>query len=58
MGHREVKLVYLEGDDVRAIRGELLGSDDTFICIGRHGGDVHVAKRFVIKIEEGGHVPG
>jgi len=52
---KEKKVVYLEGNDVRAIRGKIIGDDGFFLTVSRREGNVQIAKSKVIKIErEGG----
>jgi len=51
----ESKIVYLEGKDIRAIRGKIVGDDGFFIKIFRESGSVSISKRSIIKIEEGKH---
>jgi len=48
----ESKVVYLEGKDIRAIRGKIVGDDGFFIKISRESGDVSISKRRIVKIEE------
>lgn len=48
----EIKIVYLEGEDVRAIRGKIVGDDGFFIKVSRESGAVSISKRRIVKIEE------
>ena len=48
----ESKIVYLEGEDIRAIRGKIVGDDGFFIKIIRDSGNVSISKRRIVKIEE------
>ena len=48
----ESKIVYLEGKDIRAIRGKIVGDDGFFIKIFRESGNVSISKRRIVKIEE------
>jgi len=48
----ESKVVYLEGKDIRAIRGKIVGDDGFFIKISRESGNVSISKRRIVKIEE------
>lgn len=51
----EVKIVYLEGNDIRAIRGVITGDDSTFLTIQRHEGNIKINKNAIVKIEEGSY---
>jgi len=48
----ESKIVYLEGSEVRAIRGKILDDDGFFIKIRRREGHIFVSKGVIVKIEE------
>jgi len=48
----ESKIVYLEGKEIRAIRGKIVGDDGFFIKISRESGNISISKRRVVKIEE------
>ncbi len=48
----EVKVVYREGDVIRAVRGRLIGEDEHFFTLMRRDGQLRVAKNIVLKIEE------
>ncbi|MHA1280225.1 MAG: hypothetical protein ACTSQ8_23840 [Candidatus Helarchaeota archaeon] len=47
----ECKVVYKEGDDIRALRGTIDGEDDIFIVLKRRDGVIRINKNNVIKIE-------
>jgi len=51
---RESKIVYLEGDNIRSIRGEIIGDDGFFIKIFRESGSIQISKNYIIKIEQNG----
>ena len=48
----ESKVVYKEGDDIRALRGTIDGEDDIFIVLKRRNGIIRINKASVIKDEE------
>lgn len=52
-GMNETKVVYLEKDEIRAIRGVLRESDnpDFFLLERRDGNRILINRHFVIKIE-------
>ncbi len=54
MGRGEVKVVYREGPEIRAVRGRLVGEDERFLTLRRRDGELRIAKDIVLKIEEGG----
>jgi hypothetical protein len=51
-----VKIVFTEGDEVRALRGVIDHEDERFIFLKRENGLVRINKNFIIKIEEGNSV--
>ena len=48
----EAKLLFMDGDERRVIRGQIAEEDDLFFTIQRRDGIVRIAKRLVLKIEE------
>lgn len=48
----ESKIVYKEGNDIRALRGTIDGEDDIFIVLKRRDGIIRINKADIIKIEE------
>jgi len=54
VGEREAKVLFLEGDQLRAIRGILIGEDECFICLRRRDRIVRIGKSYVVKIEKQG----
>jgi len=48
----ESKIVYKEGNDIRALRGTIDGEDDIFIVLKRRDGVIRINKNDIIKIEE------
>jgi len=49
----EVKIVYAEGLEIRAIRGDLLDDNDPdFLILRREEGEIRLNRRFIIKIEK------
>lgn len=52
----DVKIVYQENDEIRAVRGDLQEDDDPdFFLLYRNGGSwIRLNKAFVIKIEKPG----
>ncbi len=53
-GRGEVKVVYREGPEIRAVRGILVGEDEHFLTLRRRDGELRIAKDIILKIEEGG----
>ncbi len=53
MGEGESKVVYNDGDRVRAIRGRILGEseDGLFLILQRRDGKIQIAKSAILKIE-------
>lgn len=49
----EKKIVFLEGENVRVLRGKITKIDDTFYLIKRRDGNITLNKKYIIKIEEG-----
>ena len=47
----EVKVVFEEDGETRALRGVITGDDGTFITLERRDGIVKIARRVIIKIE-------
>lgn len=47
----EVKIIFKEGDTVRALRGTIKKEDDVFIWLQRNDGDFRIGKQFIVKIE-------
>ena len=52
---KEKKVVYRDGDRVRAIRG-IVEKGDFFITVKRRDGDVEINKNEVLRIEPNGEV--
>jgi hypothetical protein len=48
-----VKIVYKDGDNIRALKGTILREDDFFIYVDNGFNDIRIGKAFIIKIEEG-----
>jgi len=46
-----VKIVYQDGDIVRALKGTLIAEDPFFVTISHNMGEIRVGKQFIIKIE-------
>ncbi len=55
MGEGESKVVYTDGDRVRAIRGHVVGEseDGLFLILQRRDGKIQIAKSAILKIERG-----
>lgn len=53
-GEREDKILYLEGDQLRVLRGIMESEDEHFICLRRRDGKVRIAKSCVVKIRQRG----
>lgn len=51
----DVKIVFTEGDEIRALRGTIDHEDDIFIFLKRENGPVRINKKFIIKIEGGSY---
>ncbi|HMA83605.1 MAG TPA: hypothetical protein VKP59_05185 [Candidatus Thermoplasmatota archaeon] len=49
----EKKIVFLEGENVRVLRGKITKIDGTFYLIKRRDGNITLNKKYIIKIEEG-----
>ncbi len=51
----ESKVIYQEGDHIRAVRGRVKGwsKDGLFLIIERRDGTLRLAKSTILKIEEG-----
>ena len=47
------KIVYKDGDNVRALRGIVTKEDDFFVYINHNGNEIRIGKPFIFKIEEG-----
>ena len=47
----EIKIIFKEGDDIRALRGIIEKEDDFFIWLKRNDGSFRIGKSFIIKIE-------
>ena len=47
------KIVYNDGDVVRALKGTILREDDFFVYVRHSNGEIRIGKQFIIKIEEG-----
>jgi len=50
----EIKIVYIEGQEIRAIRGELKEDRPDFLILRRENSEVRINKRYIIKTEEVG----
>ncbi|MCK5291740.1 MAG: hypothetical protein KAR39_06970 [Thermoplasmata archaeon] len=50
-GESESKVLFLDGETPRALKGIIVSEDKEFIVLRRRDGVVRIAKRFVIKIE-------
>ncbi len=48
----ESKVLFMDGDERRVIRGLIAEEDNLFFTIQRRDGTVRIAKRLVLKIEE------
>lgn len=51
----EVKIIFKDGEDVRALRGTIDHEDTFFVYLKRLDGIHRIGKNFIIKIEEGNH---
>ncbi len=53
-GGGETKVVYKEGEHIRAIRGRLVGwsKDGLFLILQRRDGTLRIAKSVILKVEE------
>lgn len=47
----EVKVIFKEGDTVRALRGTIEKEDEFFIWLNRNDGSFRIGKQFIVKIE-------
>jgi len=47
----EVKLIFKEGDEIRALRGIIDKEDEFFIWLKRNDGSFRIGKSFIVKIE-------
>ena len=50
----ESKIVFLDGDTERVLRGRIISEDDFFITLARRDGTIRIAKNRVIKIDDRG----
>jgi hypothetical protein len=46
------KIVYQDGDAIRALKGTITHEDENFIFINHFSGEIRINKRFVVKVEE------
>lgn len=53
MSSVEVKVIFKDGDDTRALRGIIDHEDTFFVYLKRLDGFHRIGKNFIIKIEEG-----
>ena len=51
MQNEEVKIIFYEGNEIRALRGTISNEDEFFINLHRKDGDFRIGKKFIIKIE-------
>lgn len=47
----EAKLLFMDGNEQRVIRGTIAEEDDLFFTIQRRDGTIRIAKRMVLKAE-------
>jgi len=52
MNTHESKITYLEGGEVRTIRGVIIKNNENEITIARRDGKVTIMKQHIIKTEE------
>lgn len=52
MNEKESKVVFRDGEQIRAIRGIITSEDDFFIAIQRRDGSLRLHKSLILKIEE------
>ena len=48
----ESKVLFMDGDERRVIRGQISEEDDLFFTIQRRDGTIRIAKRLVLKVEQ------
>lgn len=53
-GSRESKVLFVDAERPRTIKGMITSEDDHFIVLSRRDGEVRIAKRYIIKIETRG----
>lgn len=51
MENEEVKIIFYEGNEIRALRGILINEDEFFIKLKRKDGIFRINKTYIIKIE-------
>ena len=50
----ESKVTYLDGGQLRSIRGVIIAEDELFLVLRRRDGELRISKRLVEKIEQWG----
>jgi hypothetical protein len=50
--NKDVKVLFLEGKQVRKLMGEIENEDDFFVYLKRRDGNFRIAKKYIIKIED------
>ena len=46
------KIVYQDGETIRALKGDISKEDDFFVFVNHSSGEIRLNKKFIIKIEE------
>ncbi len=50
----EARIVYRDGDEVRALRGVITKQDKYFIYLHRRNGDYRIGKSFIVEMKKAG----
>lgn len=58
MSGDDTKVVFIEMNELRALRGRLVAEDSKFVTLERRDGIVRIAKSCVVKIQQKGRLPG
>ena len=48
-----VKVVYQDGENIRALKGIIIKEDDFFVWVNASDNEIRIGKKYIIKIEEG-----
>jgi len=49
---REIRIIYIDGDRVRSLRGIIEHEDDNFLVLRRRDGKVTFAKKYIVRVED------
>lgn len=52
VGGPESKVVFEEGNEIRVLRGRIVGEDNSFLCLQRRDAMYRISKSIILKISQ------